>query len=159
MRGVPLDRPWKDINRYSFFDFLTLVLIFEKILKFWAAKYKKPVILLLVRITVCMCTNRDLAIQTKIVQSFDGFLKVSQALGRKDSIQTVILTSRRLDSFCMKRLTTLKSFKIFWTEIKKSKTYSGWPPCQGLSNGTALVKIQSSRMVPLSVLNKFFWCL
>ncbi len=29
-------------------------------------------------------------------------------------------------NFCMKRLRTLKSFQIFKTEIKKSKTYSGW---------------------------------
>ncbi len=42
------------------------------------------------------------AIQTKIVKSFGGFLKknkMRQPIGRKDSIQTVILTSRRLDSF------------------------------------------------------------
>jgi hypothetical protein len=42
------------------------------------------------------------AIQTKIVQSFGGFfhqIKVRQLIERKDSIQTVILTSRRLDSF------------------------------------------------------------
>jgi hypothetical protein len=61
-----------------------------------------PLILLLVRITVCMCTNRDLAFQTKIVESFCGFfhqMKVRQPIGGKDFIQTVILTSRRLDSF------------------------------------------------------------
>jgi hypothetical protein len=35
-------------------------------------------------------------------QSFGGFfhqMKVRKPIGRKDSIQTVILTSRRLDSF------------------------------------------------------------
>jgi hypothetical protein len=42
------------------------------------------------------------AIQTKIVQHFVGFfhqIKVRQPIGRKDSIQTMIRTSRRLDSF------------------------------------------------------------
>jgi hypothetical protein len=37
------------------------------------------------------------AIQTKIVQSFGGFFH--QIKGRKDSLQTVILTSRRLDLY------------------------------------------------------------
>ncbi len=52
--------------------------------------------------------------------------------------------------FCMKRLRTLKLFQIFSTEIKKSKTYSGWCPFKGLSNGTNLIKIQSGRTVPLT---------
>jgi hypothetical protein len=42
------------------------------------------------------------AIQTKIEQHFGGFfhqLKVCQPVGRQDSMQTVIRTSRRLDSF------------------------------------------------------------
>jgi hypothetical protein len=42
------------------------------------------------------------AIQTNIVQSFGGFfhqIKVRQPIRRKDSIQTVIRTSRRLGSF------------------------------------------------------------
>ena len=51
--------------------------------------------------------------------------------------------------FCMKRLRTLKLFQIFSTEIKKSKTYSGWCPFKGLSNGTTLIQIQSGRTVPL----------
>ncbi len=49
----------------------------------------------------------------------------------------------------MKRLRTLKLFQIFSTEIKKSKTYSGWCPFKGLSNGTTLMQIQSGRTVPL----------
>ncbi len=64
-------------------------------------------------------------IQTKIVQSFRRFfyqIKVCQPIGRYYSKQTVILISRRLDHFCMKRLRTLKLFKIFRTEIKKPKT-------------------------------------
>jgi hypothetical protein len=64
------------------------------------------------------------AIQTKTVQYFGGFfhqIKVRQPVGRKDSIKTVIRTSKRLH-FCMKWLRTLKSFQIFKSEIKKSKT-------------------------------------
>ncbi len=52
--------------------------------------------------------------------------------------------------FCMKRLRTLKSFKIFKSEIKKLKTYSGWCPFKGLSNDTTLMQIQSGRTVPLT---------
>jgi hypothetical protein len=51
------------------------------------------------------------AIQTKIEQHFGGFfhqIKVRQPIGRQDSMQTVIQISRRLDSFCMKQLKTLK---------------------------------------------------
>ncbi len=51
--------------------------------------------------------------------------------------------------FCRKRLRTLKLSQIFSTEIKKSKTYSGWCPFKGLSNGTTLMQIQSGRTVPL----------
>jgi hypothetical protein len=46
--------------------------------------------------------NQQFAIQTKIEQHFRGFcqqIKVRQPIGRKDSKQTVIPTSRRLDSF------------------------------------------------------------
>jgi hypothetical protein len=42
------------------------------------------------------------AIQTKIELHFGGFfhqMKVRQPIGRQDSMQTMILTSRRLDSF------------------------------------------------------------
>ncbi len=51
--------------------------------------------------------------------------------------------------FCMKRLRTLKSFKIFKRKIKKLKTYSGWCPFKGLSNDTTLMQIQSGGTVPL----------
>ncbi len=50
----------------------------------------------------------------------------------------------------MKRLRTLTLFQIFSTEIKKSKTYSGWCPFKGLSNGSTLMQIQSGRTVPLT---------
>ncbi len=56
----------------------------------------------------------------------------------------------------MKRLRTLKLFQIFSTEIKKSKTYSGWCPFKGLSNGTTLMQIQSGRTVPLSLTCLFY---
>jgi hypothetical protein len=68
------------------------------------------------------------AIQTKILGSFLTN-KVRQSIGRKDSIQTVIViqTSRRLDSFLYEaaQYRTLKSYQIFKTYIKKFKTYSG----------------------------------
>ena len=83
---------------------------------------------------------QHLAIQTKTVQHFGRFfhqMKVCQPIGRKNSIQTVIRTSRRgWIHFCMKRLRTLKSFKIFKSEIKKSKTYRGLCPFHGLFNDT-----------------------
>jgi hypothetical protein len=50
----------------------------------------------------------------------------------------------------MKRLRTLKSFKIFKSEIKKFKTYSGLCAFKGLFNDTTLMQIQSGRTVPLS---------
>ncbi len=53
--------------------------------------------------------------------------------------------------FCMKRLRTLKSFKIFKSEIKNLKTYSSWCPFKGLSNDTTLMQIQSGRTVPLMI--------
>jgi hypothetical protein len=45
---------------------------------------------------------QHLTIKTKIVQPLGGFFKqinICQPIGRKDSIQTVIRASRRLDSF------------------------------------------------------------
>jgi hypothetical protein len=65
------------------------------------------------------------AIQTKNVRPFGGFfqqIKVCQPIERKDSIQTVIQTSRRLDSFSGKLLRTFQSFQIFKTEIKNQKS-------------------------------------
>jgi hypothetical protein len=41
------------------------------------------------------------------------------------------------------------SFKIFKSEIKKLKTYSGLCAFKGLSNDTTLMQIQSGRTVPL----------
>jgi hypothetical protein len=66
------------------------------------------------------------AIQTKIEELFGGFfhqIKVCQTIEGQDSMQTVIRTSTRLDSFL--RLRTLKSFQIFKIKNKKLRTYSG----------------------------------
>ncbi len=49
----------------------------------------------------------------------------------------------------MKRLKTLTSFHIFKSEIKKSKTYSGWCPFQGLSMSATIMQTQSGRTLPL----------
>ncbi len=75
-------------------------------------------------------------IQTKIEQHFGGFFHQIKVIGRQDSMQTVIWTSRRLDSFLHE---ALRTFQIFKREIKKSKTYSGWCPFQGLSNGSTFM--------------------
>jgi hypothetical protein len=57
--------------------------------------------------------NQQSAIQTKIEQHFGGLfqqIKVRQPIGRKDSKQTVIPTSRRLDSFLYK---AAQNFELF----------------------------------------------
>jgi hypothetical protein len=53
------------------------------------------------------------AIHTKIEQHFDGFfhqIKVCQPIGRKDSMQTVIQISRRLDLFLHE---AAQNFEVF----------------------------------------------
>ncbi len=53
------------------------------------------------------------AIQIKIEQHFGGFfhhIKVRQPQGRKDSIQTVIQTSRRMDSFLYEAAQNIEVF-------------------------------------------------
>ncbi len=52
--------------------------------------------------------------------------------------------------FCMERLRTLNSYKIFKIKTKKFKTCSGWCPFKGLSNDITLMQIQSGRTVPLN---------
>jgi hypothetical protein len=57
--------------------------------------------------------NQQSAIQTKIEQHFSRFfqqIKVRQPIGRKDSKQTVIPTSRRLDSFLYE---AAQNFELF----------------------------------------------
>jgi hypothetical protein len=56
------------------------------------------------------------AIQTKIEQHFRGFfhqIKVRHPIERQDSMQTVIQTIRRLDSFLNEVAQNLTSFLIF----------------------------------------------
>jgi hypothetical protein len=83
------------------------------------------------------------AIQTKVEQHFGRFfhqIKVRQPIGRQDSTQTVIRTSRRLDSFLHEAAQNLEIFfKYSRVKFKKSKTYSSLCPFQGLSNGTTLM--------------------
>jgi hypothetical protein len=53
------------------------------------------------------------AIQTKIEQHFGGFfhqIKVRQSIERQDSMQTLIRTSRRLDSFLYE---AAEDFEVF----------------------------------------------
>jgi hypothetical protein len=53
------------------------------------------------------------AIQTRIVQHIGGFfhqVNVHQPIGRKDSTQTIILTSRRSDSILYKAAQNLEVF-------------------------------------------------
>ncbi len=118
---------------------------------------KMHLILILVGITGCMGTNRDLfrrtalqkcgrfnrinncswdyglcveylkknqqsAIQNKIEEHFVRFfqqIKVRQPNGRKDSKQTIIPTSRRLDSFLYKAAQNFDSCQIFNIKNKK----------------------------------------
>jgi hypothetical protein len=57
--------------------------------------------------------NQQSAIQTKIEQHFGRFfqqIKVRQLIGRNDSKQTMISTSRRLDSFLYE---AAQNFKLF----------------------------------------------
>ncbi len=87
------------------------------------------------------------AIQTKIELHFGGFfhqMKVRQPIGRQDSMQTVIRTSRRLESFLYE-----EAAQIFELLIKN--TNCGWCPLKGLTNDTALMQIQSGRTVPLKL--------
>jgi hypothetical protein len=56
------------------------------------------------------------AIQTKIEQHFGGFfyqIKVRQPIERQDSMQTVIRTSRRLDSFLREAAENFEVFSSF----------------------------------------------
>jgi hypothetical protein len=56
------------------------------------------------------------AIQTKIEQHFGGFfhqIKVRQPIGRQDSLQIVIRTSRRLESFLHEFEEAVQNFEVF----------------------------------------------
>ncbi len=119
----------KDINRYRFLIFKFWSWIFEKTSKFWAASYKNatnpPTFppnrsqkmqeskQLVFRLRLVSKDFQHPAIQTRIVQHLGGFfhqINVRQPIGRKASIQTEILTSRRLDSFLYE---SAQNFKVF----------------------------------------------
>ncbi len=76
---------------------------------------------------VAACIHHS-AIQTKIERHFGRFfhqITVRQPIGRQDSMQPVIRTSRRSDSFLHKAAQNFEVVSnIQRTEIKKSKTYS-----------------------------------
>jgi hypothetical protein len=59
------------------------------------------------------------AIQTKIEQHFFHQIKERQPKRRQDSMQTMIRTSRRLDSFLHEAAQNFEVFQIFKSEIKK----------------------------------------
>ena len=61
----------KDINRYSFSTFSVHSWIFKNTSKFWAASCKNKSNLLLVWITVCMCSNRDLFRRTVLKKMWE----------------------------------------------------------------------------------------
>jgi hypothetical protein len=64
------------------------------------------------------------AIHTKIKQRFGRFfhqIKVRQKIGRQDSMQTLIQTSRRLDSFLHEAAQNFEASQIFKSEIKNQK--------------------------------------
>ncbi len=64
------------------------------------------------------------AIQTKIEQHSGGLfhqIKVRQPIGRQDSLQTWIQTSRRLDSFLHEAARNFEVFQIFNRRLKNQK--------------------------------------
>jgi hypothetical protein len=63
-------------------------------------------------------------------------------------IQTLLLTSRRLDSLLYEAAQNFESFfQKFNTKIKKSKTLTVDDFFKGLSNDTTLMQIQSGQTV------------
>jgi hypothetical protein len=71
--------------------------------------------------------NQQSAIQTKIEEHFDVFfqhIKVHQPIGRKDSKQTVIPTSKRLDSILYEAAQNFELFSNSQDKKKNKKTYS-----------------------------------
>jgi hypothetical protein len=67
------------------------------------------------------------AIQTKIELHFGGFfyqITLRQPIGRQDSMQTVIRTSRRLESFLHKAAQKFKLLSNIKIKNKKLKTHS-----------------------------------
>jgi hypothetical protein len=68
--------------------------------------------------------NQQTAIQTKIEQHFVGFfqqIRVWQPIGRKDSKETVIPKSRRLDSFLYEAAQNFELFSNIQDQKQKIK--------------------------------------
>jgi hypothetical protein len=153
--------------------------IFKKSSKFWAASCKTESNLLLVRFTVCIESWLSIGWRTLIwwknppkcssILVNDGIFYMQAAIQRTIYASPAFMEyglakkiaawahanrepNKQEDwiQFCMKRLRTLKSFKIFKSEIKKLKTNSGGLCAfKGLFNDTTLMQIQSGRTVPL----------
>ncbi len=61
--------------------------------------------------------------------------------------------------FWVKRLRTLNSYQIFKIKNRKLKTYSGWCPFKGLSNGTTKKrKLKLKNQIPIAVDDLFKAC-
>ncbi len=159
MRVVSLESPWKGHQPIYVLNFYFWSWIFEKTSKFWAASCKNEYNLLLVRITVCI--ESCLPIGWHIFIWWKNPPKSYSILVWIAEWWNSLPSSRNPNNIWYlfhifgarfgekdRGLSTCKP-QIFSTEIKKSKTYSGWCPFQGLSNGTTLMKIQSGRTVPL----------
>jgi hypothetical protein len=68
--------------------------------------------------------NQHSAIQTKKEQPFGGFfqkIRVRQPIGRKDSIQTMIPTSRRMDLFLYEAAQNFEIFSNIKNKLKNQK--------------------------------------
>jgi hypothetical protein len=63
------------------------------------------------------------AIQTKIMQHFGGFFSSNKSAPANRRYKPRSKQAGGWIHFCMKQLRNLKSFQIFKTKIKKSKTY------------------------------------
>ncbi len=121
---------------------------------------------------VCMCSNSELfchprhqlffglrlvskefwhpAVQTKIEKRNSGGF-FHQPANRKTVFQVFHanhdLNKQEVGFIFAWSDSELWSLQTFKSEIKISKTYSGWCPFQGLSNDTTLMQIQSGRTV------------
>ncbi len=110
-------------------------------LKLWSELYGKASIL--VRIAGCWYSSNILLSSRNPKTNWCLSRIYGVRFGGKDrGLSTSNLDPNKQEDwiqFCMKRLRTLKSFKIFNSEIKKLKTYSGWCTFKGLSIDTTLI--------------------
>ncbi len=181
MRVVPLERPGKGHQPLDFLFFNFDLEFLKKPQSSEPLHTKMHLVLQPVGITGCMVTNRNLfhqpglqkcgkvfglrlvskefqhsAIQTRIAQHFGRFfhqINVLQPIGRKDSIQTVIQTSRRLDWILYEAAQNFEVFSNIQKWNYKIENIKRLMFFQSLSNGTTLMQIQSGRTVPEKALN------